>query len=280
MVASFLQPHDICEWLRLNTNDPGQLRYEELADKLPELPENFQFDRNEPQAIKNTRQAREPFINGYWGKQHWRYYLWSYYRHIEFVDAEIGRILQALENSGQAKDTLIVFTSDHGEGLAHHQMVRKNTLYDESAKVSLIFSWPGHIPEDITDRSHLVCGLDVMPTLCDYVGINTPKMMRGRSIRPILEGKRVTGRDFVVTEVGANKARMVRTKQYKYTTYNDKSIEQLFDMKTDSGETKNLATSSRHASTLAEHRKLLGKWETQLELAPNVPNTDAWWYKA
>jgi len=280
MVASFLQPHDICEWLRLNTNDPGRLRYEELADKLPELPDNFQFDRNEPQAIKNTRQAREPFINGYWGKQHWRYYLWSYYRHIEFVDAEIGRILQALENSGQAKDTLIVFTSDHGEGLAHHQMVRKNTLYDESAKVSLIFSWPGHIPEDRTDSSNLVCGLDVMPTLCDYVGINTPKMMRGRSIRPILEGKRVTGRDFVVTEVGANKGRMVRTKQYKYSTYNDKSIEQLFDMKTDSGETKNLATSSRYASTLAEHRKLLGKWETQLEIAPNVPNTNAWWYKA
>jgi len=276
MVAPFLQPHDIYEWLRLNTNDPGQLRYEELADKLPELPDNFQFDRNEPQAVKNTRQARDPFINGYWGKQHWRYYLWSYYRHIEFVDAEIGRILQALENSGHAKDTLIVFTSDHGEGLAHHQMVRKNTLYDESAKVSLFFSWPGHIPENVTDRSHLVCGLDVMPTLCDYVGIKTPKMMRGRSIRPILEGKSAPGRDFVVTEVGSNKGRMVRTKQYKYITYKDELMEQLFDMKTDSGETRNLATASKYASTVAEHRRILKDWEARLQVAPNVPNPDAW----
>lgn len=278
MVASFLQPHDICEWLRLNTEDPDRLRYGELAPDLPELPDNFQFDKNEPDAVKRTRKGRDP-AQGNWSKLQWRYYLWSYYRHIEFVDAEIGRILQALEDCGYAKDTLVLLTADHGEGTAHHQMVRKNTLYDESAKVPLIISWPGHIPEDRTDSTHLVSGLDIVPTLCDYAGIKTPMNMRGRSLRAILGGKSDHGRDFIVTEVSTNRGRMVRTPRYKYITYKDDLVEQLFDMKDDPGETKNLAKSSKYASILAEHRKLLKGWESRLDVAPNVPNTDAWWYK-
>jgi arylsulfatase A-like enzyme len=249
-----------------------------LADRLPELPLNFHFDKNEPAALSQTRQARDPF-QGNWSRRQWRYYLWSYYRHIEFVDAEIGRILQAVEDSGYSKDTLIVLTADHGEGLAHHQMVRKNTLYDEAARVPLLFSWPGHIPENTTNTTHLASGLDIVPTLCDYAGIKTPKSMRGVSLRPILEGRSVPGHEFVITEVNANKARMVRTQRYKYVTYKDDSVEQLFDMKHDPGETRNLATNSRHASVLAEHRKLLRSWERRLDVAANVPNTDAWWYK-
>lgn len=275
MVASFLQPHDICEWLRLNTKDPGQLRYKELARELPELPDNFQFDRNEPEMVKRTRQARDPF-KGNWSRQQWQYYLWSYYRHIEFVDAEIGRVLQVLEDFGYAKNTLVLLTADHGEGIGHHQMVRKNTLYDESAKVPLLISLAGHIPENRTDTTHLVSGLDIMPTLCDYAGIKTPKMMRGRSLLAILEGKSGHGSDFIVTEVSSNRGRMVRTERYKYIKYMNDSVEQLFDMRRDSGETKNLAAGSQYASILAEHRKLLKDWESRLDVAPNVPNSDTW----
>ncbi len=275
LVASFMQPHDICEWLRLNTNDPGRLRYSELAGRLPELPDNFQFDTNEPEAVKKTRLTRDPFKTG-WSKQQWRYYLWSYYRNIEHVDAEIGRILQALEDGGYTKDTLVVLTSDHGEGLAHHQMVRKNTLYDEAAKVPLLFSWPGHILEKRTDTTHLVSGLDIMPTLCDYAGIKTPKNMRGRSLRSILEGKSVSINNFIVTEVSSNTGRMVRTPSFKYIVYKDDSVEQLFDMRTDPGETKNLAESSRYTLVLAEHRKMLRDWESRLDVPPNVPNAEVW----
>ncbi len=279
LVASFMQPHDICEWLRLNMDKPERLRYGELTGELPELPDNFVYDKNEPKNIKQRRLGNEPF-KGKWNKEQWRYYLWSYYRNIEYVDAEIGRILQTLEDYGYAKDTLIVFTSDHGEGLAHHQMVRKNTLYDESAKVSLIFSWPGHIPENRTDTTHLVSGLDITPSLCDYAGIKPPKNMRGRSLRPILEGKSVPAKNFIVTEVSNNTGRMVRTPSFKYITYKDNSVEQFFDMRTDPGETKNLAASSRYALVLAEHRKMLRDWESRLDVPPNAPNADAWWRKA
>jgi len=275
LIASYMQPHDICEWLRLNMDNPNEMRYPQLVGELPELPDNFEFDENEPGTIKKRRLGNEPF-KGKWNKEQWRYYRWSYYRNIEHLDAEINRILQTLQDYGYSKDTLVVLTSDHGEGMAHHQMVRKNTLYDEAARVPLLFSWPGHISENITDTTHPVSGLDIMPTLCDYAGIKPPKNIRGSSLRPILEGRSVPADNFIVTEVSSNTGRMVRTPSFKYITYKDDSVEQLFDMKTDPGETKNLLASSRYALVLAEHRKILKDWESRLDVLPNVPNADFW----
>lgn len=278
LVASFMQPHDICEWLRLNMNNPERLRYPELAGELPELPANFEFDKNEPGTIRKKRLGNEPF-KGNWSKEQWRYYRWSYYRNIEHVDAEIGRVLRALEDFGHANDTLIVLTSDHGEGMGHHQMVRKSTLYDEAARVPLLFSWPGHISENRTDTKHLASGMDIMPTLCEYAGIKPPQNMRGRSLRSIIEGTSARSNEFVVTEVSANTGRMVRTEGYKYITYRNELVEQLFDMKNDPGETRNLAASTRYSSTLAEHQKLLRDFESKLDVPSNVPNADVWRHK-
>ena len=100
--------------------------------------------------------------------------------------------------------------------------------------------------------------------------------MRGRSLRQVIEGKSVPDKNYVVTEVSTNKGRMVRTPSFKYITYKDNSVEQFFDMKTDPGETKNLAESSRYASVLSEHRKMLRDWESQLDVPPNVPNANVW----
>ena len=127
MVSSFMQPHDICEWLRINTYNPGKLHYPEIEGELPPLPDNFEINKDEPAYIKSNRKKRDPFL-GKWDKQQWRYYRWSYYRHIEMVDAEIGRVLQALKDSGYEKNTLVILTADHGEGLGGHQMVRKTSL--------------------------------------------------------------------------------------------------------------------------------------------------------
>jgi len=281
LIASFMQPHDVCEWLRLNLENPDGLRYPQLAGRLPELPANFNFDKNEPKDIKNKRLRDDPFRGkSKWNEEHWRYYRYSYYRNIEHLDAEIGRILRTLEDWGYIDDTLIALTSDHGEGMGHHQMVRKNSFYDEASRVPLLFSWPGHISENKTEAFHLASGLDLMPTLCDYAGIKPPKNMRGRSLRSILEGDVLSWGHFVVTEVSSNKARMVRSQRYKYITYKDDPVEQLFDMIDDPGETKNLVADSKYASTITEHRRILKDWEARLDVAPNVSNTDAWWYKA
>ena len=276
MVAAFLQPHDICEWLRLNMNCPGELRYRELADQLPPLPDNFHFDDHEPDHLKDKRAGTEPAKGG-WDEQQWRLYRWSYYRHIEMVDGEIGRLLHALEDSGQEENTVILFTADHGEGLGHHQTVRKSLPYDEACRVPMLVSWPGHIHEGITDATHLVSGLDVVPTLCDYAGIQAPPNMRGLSVRPLLEGTSEQWRSHIVSEMPGNVGRMVRTNQYKYITYVDDPVDQLFDMENDPGEKHNLAGGSKHASEVSDHRRLLREWESKLDLAPNLPHLDAWW---
>ena len=276
MVASFMQPHDICEWLRLNRDVPGELRYPELADELPPLPDNFEFDAREPARVKSTREKNEPTKGG-WTPEHWRYYLWSYYRHIEMVDGEIGRVADALRDTGQAENTLIVLTADHGEGLARHQMVRKSSPYDEAMKVPMIVVPPGGLTEGRTDSSHLVSGLDVMPTLCDYAGLGAPDNMRGRSLRAATEADPVDLDHYVVTEINNDSGRIVRTPRYKYVSYRGDPVDQLFDMHSDPGETRNLAGETQYALTVAEHRELLLNWERRLEVAPNVPASDAWW---
>ncbi|MHC4117860.1 MAG: sulfatase family protein [Planctomycetota bacterium] len=275
LVASFMQPHDICEWLRLNMNNPGKLRYPELAGELPALPDNFIYDVSEPESTRKRRLGNEPF-KGNWDQEHWQYYRWSYYRHIEHLDAEIGRLLKELEHRRLIKDTLIVLTSDHGEGMGHHQMVRKSSFYDEAARVPLLFSWAGHIVEGKTDTENLASGMDIMPTLCDYAGIEPPANMRGVSLRPILEGGSGAQRDCIVTEGNTNTGRMLRTREFKYIKYVDDPVEQLFDMESDPGETRNLAANSRYAAALAEHRRLLADHERRLDVPTDIPHAEFW----
>ena len=139
-----------------------------------------------------------------------------------------------------------------------------------------MFSWPGHIVEDKSDQVHLASGMDIVPTLCDYAGIRPPAKMRGVSLRPILEGGNGAPRDCVVTEGNTNTGRMLRTRNFKYIKYVDDPVEQLFDMKNDPGETRNLAANSRFASMLAEHRKLLAGHEARLDVPGNIPHADFW----
>ena len=273
LVASFLQPHDICEWLRINMRNRDDVPFAELRDQLPPLPANFDIAGEEPEHLKRTRGRCEPAM-GKWSRQHWRYYLWSYYRHVEMVDGEVGRVLQALRDAGREKDTLIVLTADHGEGLAHHQMVRKSISYDEAVRVPLLVSWPEGIPRNRTDRTHPVSGVDLVPTLCDYAGIRAPAEMRGRNLRPLLEDRREDRERFIVSEIPVNVGRVVRTERYKYVTYADDPVEQLFDMRHDPGETRNLAQS--HPAVLAQHRKLLREWEARLTPATDSPHAE-WW---
>ncbi len=275
MVASFLQPHDICEWLRLNLRDPGRLPLPEIAGELPPLPANFEADPGEPAPLKRLRQQTEP-ARGRWSKEHWRYYLWSYYRHVEMVDGEVQRILDALHDSGHHKNTLVIFTADHGEGLAEHQLVRKSNGYDAALKVPLIACWHDRVPAGRADNAHPVSGADIVPTICDYAGVKPPAQMRGRSLRPLIEGKATARDHFVVSEIPTNIGRVVRTDRYKYVTYAGEKVEQLFDLTSDPGETRNLAAEGKYAGVVADHRKLLAGWERRLDVAPRIPNAEAW----
>jgi len=263
--VSLHNPHDICWSVREDPPAPIDER------RLPPLPANFEIDPNEPEFIRVCRQRTkygpEILYTKDWDETRWREYLYQYYRHAEEVDAEIGRILATLREQGLEDDTFIVFTSDHGEGAAAHHWVVKLMLYDEPATVPLVVSWKGVTPAGRVDRTHLVSGLDVLPTMCEYAGVRLRDDFEGTSLRPLIENPQLAGREFVVTELASDsqdltkKGRMVRTRRYKYIAFSfGARREMLFDLVADPGEMKNLALGDSAQGELARHRALLRRW--------------------
>jgi arylsulfatase A-like enzyme len=259
----FLQPHDCCYWVFAHRDDIGALPYPAIEDDLPPLPGNFDYDVEEPPTLrKHLTNVRRGTSN--WSPLHWRYYLWSYYRHVEMEDAEIGRALDALEDSKFASDTLIVFTADHGDGLARRRLVSKWFPYDEAARVPLVVCSPGAEDGGRIDDAHVVSGLDVAPTLCDFAGIDAPPNARGRSLRPLVEDRSTEWREFVVVESNIT-GRLVRTPEFKLVTYAGETPDQLFNMKRDPWEKRNLAGEPRYAETVADLKARLEDWESRFE---------------
>ncbi|MCX6904652.1 MAG: sulfatase-like hydrolase/transferase [Verrucomicrobia bacterium] len=252
LVASILNPHDICEFPKcaalrsLLPKDPAQ---------LPPARPNLRDKEKLPTALNRLINQK-----GDWTEQQWREYLWVYYRLTEIADGEVGRVLATLDQSGLASNTLVVFTSDHGEMMGSHRMVTKQKLYEESAAVPLVIMPPGGQPG--VDKLHLVSGLDIMPTLFDYAGIAIPSSLEGRSLRPLVEGRPTPWREFVVTEnVSGVDSRMVRTARYKYILFaTGENREQFFDLEQDPGELKNLMADTSLAGEVSRHRGLLEQW--------------------
>lgn len=264
LVSSLMQPHDICYWaIYQNRLVPKNRIFKTLEDKFPQLAYNHDKIPVEPKVLKGSRYA------GFTTEQ-WEYYAYIYYRQIEMLDADVGRILNAIEYSGQKDNTVIIFTSDHGEGLGRHKMVQKWHPYEESVKVPLVFSCPGMIKQNHIDRTHLVSGIDVMPTMCDLAEITPPPNDTGMSLKHFTKNKEVPWRDFVVADTNFG-GQMLRTKQYKYARYPDDTTEMLFDMQADPSETKNLYSESRYKDTISRHRKLLDDWNKTLRAVTPSP---------
>jgi len=252
-VASLVHPHDICYWhIHRKMLVPEVMPFKDLAGDLPELPPNKNYEFPEPEQLANKRIT-------VFSDEQWRYYLYNYYRMVEMLDAEIGRVLDALEDSGQAGNTLVLFTSDHGEGGARHSRVQKWYPYEESAAVPFIARLPGIIPSGVRDATHLVSTVDLFPTFCDFAGVPVPVLPHARSLKPLMTGKNVKWRDSLAIETNVI-GRTIRSAQFKYVKYQNDPVEMLFDMKNDPWETKNLAMDSAQASVLADHRTMLDAW--------------------
>jgi len=271
LVASLMQPHDICYFaIRGRQLVPEELPFAQLAHRLPKLPPNHKARPAAPAALDRI------IYNGFSDDQ-WRYYIHIYYRQVEMVDADIGRILDAVEESGQADDTIIFLTADHGEGRGRHRHVQKWYPYEEGVKVPMIVSCPARMRSGLRDATHLVSGIDLMSTVCDYAAIAPPPHARGRSLRPLLEGKPTAWRECVVSEHHLHPSytrahgHMVRTERHKYVEYEDDPVVQLFDMKADPWETKNLYQDAALADELKAHRKLLAEWQAPLKPVPPTP---------
>ncbi|MBI3986696.1 MAG: sulfatase-like hydrolase/transferase [Lentisphaerae bacterium] len=267
LVASFDNPHNICEWSRQQALPWGPVP-DCPTGQCPALPPNFAVTAFEPEAVRRENQALLLYRAGTFTPDDWRQYRHAYYRLVEKVDAAIATILGALRESGQEDRTLVIFSSDHGDGAGAHQWNQKCALYEECVRVPLLVAPPGPAPVPGAIAPHLVSeGLDLYPTLCDYAGIQPPEGREGLSLRPLIEGRRgIPWRSAVTVETlfdGGRGTRglMVRTARHKYTLYSwGKYREQLFDLATDPGEQINLAADPVHRDVLQHHRDLLAQW--------------------
>ena len=276
LVVSLLNPHNICEYARGQALPCGPIGETPLPEQCPPAPANLAPPENEPDSMTMMRKgyhASPLFPVGDFAVAKWRQVRWAYYRMIEKVDAEIGKVLLALRRTGLEDKTLVLFTSDHGECAGAHGFNQKTVFYEESVHVPLIVHQKGLTRQGTSDRT-VNTGLDLLPTMLDFAGIERPRKLTGRSLKPLSLGEPVTQwRDHLVLEnhmdqagaVGdlrpALQGRMVRTERYKYCVYSQgRQRESLVDLQTDPGETKDLAQNPAYRQVLLEHRALLARF--------------------
>jgi arylsulfatase A-like enzyme len=189
-----------------------------------------------------------------WGIENWKWKPWSeymalYYGIISQVDDAVGRILAYLQDNDLIDDTLIIYTSDHGDAAGSHGMMDKHyVMYEEEIRTPLLFSWKNRIEPGICD-SFVMNELDLGPTLLELANIPIPDSFQGNSLVPCLEDKEHTVRDIVYSEYngqqfGLYTQRMVRDRKYKYI-WNATDIDELYDLQEDPWELVNRVDDTR-----------------------------------
>lgn len=194
-----------------------------------------------------------------------------YNRLVELADKQVSRLLKALADNGLADNTVVIFTSDHGDGSGAHRWHQKSILYEESCRVPFIISYPGKRRKNETDDRLISVGIDMMATISDIVDVDMPKgPYYGKSALPFVLDAQSTAptHDYVVSEAAVSpksdkeyQGRVIRTPKFKYHVWSrGKNREQLFDMINDPGETKNLVADPAYAPQLKKHRELFADW--------------------
>ncbi|MFC7337786.1 sulfatase-like hydrolase/transferase [Haloferula chungangensis] len=188
--------------------------------------------------------------------RYWKELVHGYLACVSFVDAEIGKVISALEKSPYADNTIVVLWSDHGQHLGEKNHWRKQSLWEEATRVPLFFKAPG---SRAAKCDEVVSLLDVYPTLVDLCDLPKAPKLEGESLLPLIKdpaSKR--SRPVLNTWYYGNHA--IRSNDWRYIRYRDGS-EELYDHRNDPGEHVNLAANPEFASVIEEHKKWLPKKE-------------------
>lgn len=270
-VIAFLREH-------AHKGRPFFLRWDPSEPHLPNVvPEPYasMYDpaQIEPWPSFDERFVGKPYIQRQqlvsWGIANWSWDDWRpivqrYLGEITLLDAQIGRVLAALDELGLAEETLVVYTCDHGDMCGAHRMIDKHyVMYDDVVRVPLIARWPGRIrPGSVADA--FVCtGLDLARTFCEVAGVEAPASFQGLSLIPVFEG-RANGRESIFSvyygnQFGLYSQRMVRTRRWKYV-WNPTAEDELYDLETDPAELVNRCGDPACAPQLQALRRLLVDW--------------------
>ncbi len=251
IAAGFYKPH--CPWIT-----PGKYfeTYNLSEMTLPEISDATTGDYPDP-ALAST--SPWPYF-GINNKQALECKL-AYYAAISFVDAQIGKLIDALDELGLAKNTIIVFWSDHGYHLGEHGLWFKQSCFEESAKSPLIISVPGNGSNGQLCRKTVEL-IDIYPTLAELTGLKPPDNLEGRSLLRLIKNPNTKWEHPAYTQVqrGSIPGHSVRTEKWRYTEWNfGQEGAELYDEVNDPHELRNLALDSEYTGIIREMKALLWK---------------------
>lgn len=184
----------------------------------------------------------------------WQDAIRGYLASIHFVDAQVGRLLDALDASAYGDNTIVVLWSDHGWELGEKEHWGKHSPWEGSMHVPMVIIPPKNRKLPAGRSQGFASLLDLYPTLADMCGIEVPKVLDGRSLKPVIMGEQQQVRDHIVTTLGRSTF-SIRKGDAKLIRYYDGS-EEFYDLKNDPNEFTNLITDDQYTSTIVELRKL------------------------
>ena len=271
MYVNYINPHNICEYatylskgfpITPSVDDYYPMKFFKQADSLIAIDSNHFYNVLCPPIPANNALTTGATIkqglglyptmnNVTYTTNDWKKRNWVYNRLVEVVDNELGMMLSQLELSEIGKNTIVVFTSDHGDMQGSHGLINKPFPYDECSRVPFVFSG-GSISKNRQIDSLLVSGIDLVPTLCDFAGLPLEKDWPGISLKNILTDVNViTPRKQVFVE-GANWTQIIDDDNYKFAKIENTESPSLFiDLQKDPGELINNLTNAVYAPVLS-----------------------------
>jgi len=232
----------------------------------------------DPKSIEKWGNFDDPFINKpeiqqkeilRWNAGHltwkdWQGMIAAYWGYCTFIDHEIGRIISYLKEKNLYEDTIIIFSTDHGDMIGSHRIFNKGfQMYEETHRIPLVIRIPGESDNGKKIES-FVSHVDLFKTICDLADINVNNENDGFSLRNLIKGDNANSRDSIFAEFHGyepclTSIRMVRTKKWKYI-YNPFSIDELYDMESDPFEIHNLAPRIGHKAVLMRMKERMIDW--------------------
>lgn len=186
-----------------------------------------------------------------------------YYGVVSQVDDAIGRVLNALDELGISDNTVVIYSSDHGDMCGSHRMMDKHyVLYDDIVRVPLAIRWPGRVKAGLKCSEFICHSLDLPPTILEIAGIGIRDFFQGRSLLPFMKGESVHDwrKEVVSTyngqQFGLYTQRMIRDKKWKYI-WNTTDVDELYNLEEDPGELLNLVKDEKNSGLLVELRRRL-----------------------
>ena len=196
-----------------------------------------------------------------WTEEQFKDYIRRYWGYCAYIDKQVGAVLQALTDAGREDDTIVIFTSDHGDMVAAHGMVWKwdHCGYEELFRVPLLIRGP-EVTAAGRSTPALVSSIDLLPTLLELIGVASPEGIQGRSMVPLLSGQQDTFRERIFCD-SIDTALVTYDGRWKYVlSWLPRDIDELYDLQNDAGELHNLANDPEYQYIVSQMREHIFNW--------------------